>query len=483
MRLKLAMTMPLRALVATALFGLVGCDLDVPDLNNPGLEELEENPTPALVGSASTGLIIQNRFGISAQAGGGYVSLLGILGRESYTFDRADPRSVGEMLVGQLSPNSPFGGAHWGVPYTAIRAANIILRAVPRTPGLSAEQQSATAGFAHTMQALALLRIIVTRDDIGAVINADHEIGELGEIVSRDEVYAEIGRLLDVAVEELKNGGAEFPFALNNGFDGFDTPSSFIQFNRALAARAAAYRGSLLLDAGHSCSGDCATSYDRVLTVLGNSFISPEAMPPASLGDLDRGVYYSFSTSPGDVTNGLISPNIFVHPSVREDVQPNDVRFTRKVRPVAGDDTDPPGSDASGLESNLKFRMYTSPNSSVPLIRNEELILLRAEANWALGNPLTAAIGDLNLVRDVSGDLPALDAGLSRGQVEDEILYNRRYSLLFEGGHRWIDTRRFGRTDEIPLDLPDHGLNIRFPLPQAECDGRPGEPKCEMGSR
>ena len=32
----------------------------------------------------------------------------------------------------------------------------------------------------------------------------------------------------------------------------------------------------------------------------------------------------------------------------------------------------------------------------------------------------------------------------------DELLYNRMYSLLFEGGHRWVDARRYGRLGQLP---------------------------------
>ena len=34
--------------------------------------------------------------------------------------------------------------------------------------------------------------------------------------------------------------------------------------------------------------------------------------------------------------------------------------------------------------------------------------------------------------------------------LETEILYQRRYSLWLEG-HRWVDARRTGRLNEIPL--------------------------------
>ena len=42
--------------------------------------------------------------------------------------------------------------------------------------------------------------------------------------------------------------------------------------------------------------------------------------------------------------------------------------------------------------------------------------------------------------------------------------------------------RRFGRMMTLPLDMPDHVRNVRYPIPLAECNARPGEPACELGS-
>jgi len=60
---------------------VAACDLDVPDLNNPALDDLEKNPTASGVSSACTGLLIGNRRN-HAQANG-YVAQLGIVGREA----------------------------------------------------------------------------------------------------------------------------------------------------------------------------------------------------------------------------------------------------------------------------------------------------------------------------------------------------------------------------------------------------------------
>jgi len=438
---------------------LAGCELDVPDLNNPGIGDLTDNPTQSSVTAAATGLIIGGRR--NHAAANGYVAQLGILGREAYNFDQADPRFVGELLQGNLNAGSPFGGNFWALPYANIRLANTLLPAIDKVPEFSAAEKAGLRGFTKTMIALDLLEVISTRDDIGAVIDTNRPIGDVGPIADKTAVLAEIAKLLDEGAMELQSGGDEFAFKLSSGFTDFDKPATFRTFNRAIRARVAAYQ----------------KNYAMALTALGESFIDADMMTTAA--DLDTGVYYAYSTGAGDTTNALINPNIFAHPSVMTDVMmngtANDLRYTRKIGPA-----EMPGS-AQGLTSNLVFLLYTSPGSPVPLIRNEELILLRAEAKFFTMDA-TGAMADLNLVRTLSGGLQQIGGGAPAEDVfVTALLYERRYSLMFEG-HRWIDVRRFNKLDTLPLDKPDFTRNRRYPLPLGECNARTGEPACELDS-
>ncbi|MDQ3995952.1 MAG: hypothetical protein M3303_02925 [Gemmatimonadota bacterium] len=42
---------------------------------------------------------------------------------------------------------------------------------------------------------------------------------------------------------------------------------------------------------------------------------------------------------------------------------------------------------------------------------------------------------------------------------------------MFEG-HRWVDMRRFGRLNQLTLDLSTHIVAQQLPVPQAECLAR-----------
>lgn len=455
---------------AVAVASLVSCDLEVGDLNNPSVDDLEKNPTPELVNAAATGLITGHRVGLGAR--NGLVSSLGILGRESYVFTASDPRFCNELLVGSLAKGSPFGGAFWVPPYGNIQQAHILIRAVDKVASLTTEERAAVKGFARTFIALDLLRVVVTRDTIGAVIDTDRPV-EAGPapLVDKEPALAAVAAHLDTAKADLLAAGGSFPFRLPSGFSAapnrFDSPAAFLRFNRGMRARVAAYQG------------DWAT----VLTALNESFLPSGAI--TELAQLDTGPRMNFSPNTGDTTNGLFDREIWVHPDLvtnaqqKPDSKPDD-RLTRKTAAPIEEPFE--GTGCNGLTASRQFTLYDSASAPVPLMRAEELLLLRAEARFRTGQK-AAAVGDLNTVRTVSGGLSSLNPGtITDAEVEDEILYNRRYSLMFEGGHRWIDARRL-RLSELKKALPNHSINVRFPIPQGECDARPDEPRCALGSR
>jgi starch-binding outer membrane protein, SusD/RagB family len=438
------------AAVAVLLFVSACKDLVVPDYNNTSIDDLSLNPTPTKITQASQGLLVGTRAGIGEQ--NGYVSLLGILGRESYNFDPADPRFITEMLIGPLDGGSPaFGGNLFALPYRNIRNANLVLGALDKVTGMSASEKSAVEGFAKTIQSLDYLQVINTRDDLGAPI--DVNIGPTdtpAPIVTKAAVFAAISALLDDGLTALGSGGTAFPFAVSPGFSSFATPSAFSKFNRALKARVEAYQGN----------------YAAVLTALNGSFLDTSA--PLSLG-----AYHSYSTGSGDTQNALYDPTgraILAHPSIVTDAESKpdgtlDARVLSKVSHL------PDVHTVQGISTDLVFTIYNSNTAPLPIIRNEELILLRAEARYFTSD-VTGALTDINFIRTTSGGLAPRGPFTSSSDFVDELLKQRRYSLLFEGGHRWIDARRFNLLNTLPKALPSHNIMSRFPFPEAECLAR-----------
>ena len=450
-------------LLLTAIAACSADRLVIPNYNQPTTEGLSKDP--AAVQLLASGVMDGVRDGIAGMARD-----FGIFGRETYNYFPTDGRNISNYLVGIPGPQrldpAGFAAGNWNIRYQNQRNA-VQLAELANATTLSTEQKSAVSGFAKTFRALELLYTIISRDTLGAPVDIPADPNSPAAFVARDSVYRFISATLDEAATDLQAGGTTFPFVLHSGFTGFTTPGTFLQFNRAIAARVLAYRGSM---------GCGATCYNQALTAVAASFASPVG-GATSLADLDRGVYAIYSTAAGDTpnNNSFAQQNyIFAHASIQSDAQSGpsgiDARYTRKVVTLASPVTPPQNLN---IPATHRFTIYPTPNSPAPLIRNEELMLIRAEANIFTGN-FAAAMQDINNIRSVSGGLnPVVFATQADGLTA--LLYERRYSLLFEG-QRWQDHRRFGLLGLLPLDQPGQFVARVMPIPQAECDARPVKP-------
>ena len=109
--------------------------------------------------------------------------------------------------------------------------------------------------------------------------------------------------------------------------------------------------------------------------------------------------------------------------------------------------------------------VYTDVNGSVPIIRNEELVLIAAEIAAQQGNAAEAT-KNINIVRTAAG-LPDYAGATTKDALINAILKERQYSLFYEG-HRWIDMRRYNKLGEIILPVPTMKVLERLERPVAE---------------
>jgi hypothetical protein len=451
-----------RAVFAVAAASLVACqnDLTLPNYNSPTVEGLSGDAAGLQL--AATGILIRERNNYI-----GYIRDVSLFGREGYYYFQTDARYVTDYLVGagtgtaRALSSTGFAAGNWFELYRNQRNAVNLVNAAEGS-ALSAQEKAATRGFANTFRALDLYYVITERDSIGAPVEIRDNPNDQAPFVSRDSVYKSISALLESAKTDLTTAGSvAFPFTLHSGFAGFNTPATFLKFNRAIAARILAMRGSL--ECGNAC-------YTQALTAVGESFATAPGAA-TSVASLNVGAYSVYSTAPGDALNALNftqDANQLAHASIVADAQKQpdgttlDARVTRKVLALPT----PVNSPADkGIPATYRFQMYSSNTAPTPIIRNEELLLIRAEANLKLGN-LGAALTDINNVRAVSGGL-----GPIATPTIDALIYERRASLLLEG-FRWVDARRFGKLATLPLDLPTHFVARVVPIPKAECDAR-----------
>ncbi len=431
--------------IALGLFTLGACELDpVNDPNNPSLGSVSEDATKAELQVLVTGLEARHRVPFTNAT-----QMFGTFGREVWAYFGSDPRFQTDWLGTSITETYPDFFASAGTyvsPYLAVRTANVLIDAAQNSTNLTTEEANAFVGFAQTIKAYQLNWPLMQQWDNGIRVDV-FEVLNPGPILNRQAALTEIRRIIDEGYDALTKAGNTLPFDLTAGFAGFNTPQGLAQVNRAIAARLALYD----------------EDWQGALNALSDSFMDLD-VDAASAGKMNAGPQLVYGEAP-DVNNPLFYPFdrntatiLIAHPGLVEDALPGDQRITNKLarrvdNPVTNSEiADADGNPIPGEWQDIRWETNISP---IPFIRNEELILIYAEANARLSNT-AEAVRAVNIVRNTWG-VGDYTGPTGIEELIDEILFQRRYSLWAEGGHRWIDLRRTGRLNDTYVDLRDQG--------------------------
>ncbi|MEO0897838.1 MAG: RagB/SusD family nutrient uptake outer membrane protein [Bacteroidota bacterium] len=421
------------------------CNIEeIPNPNGPTVESLLDGATLADIQLLANGLEAVMRRDLEF-----YVQVVSIVGREYWDLNGVDPRYTGELLGEQGAPLDNFGfltTRSFAARYRAVKNAQVLIESVPNSSAsLTQAQQDGLIGYAKTMQAYALLLVANRQFSQGIrLADAVEDPDNLGAYVTYEEGLAGIRSLLDEAFGLLDGG--EFVFDMSGGFGqyGLNTAAGFGQFNRAIAARVSLYQDNKA----------------DALAALNQSFFSLTAA-------LDAGAYHAYNIGGNDIPNPMFYiPNqdlYIAHPTWVADAEMGDTRVSAKTTPLDPDAIGVPVTLA-GLSGDVQVQNIASNTSSFPIIRNEELILIYAEANIGTNNDEAAAA--INVVRTAAG-LAEYAGGLDDASLLNEVVNQRRYSLFGEA-HRWVDLRRLGRLSEVPIDRAGDIVHEFFPRPATE---------------
>ncbi len=431
----------MRTILKSCLLLLLGfaasCSFDeVVDPNGPSVDGVQSEASKGQLNELVVGIESTLRNGLAIET-----TASGTMARELYLFD-ADPRNTGDLLgkngIG-LDNNSFYSTGQWSGSYRCIKNANLLIEGATNTDAVNDEERNGYLGFAKTIIAYELIQMVKSYDR--ARINVS-DFDNLGPIEDAATVLTYVRTLLEEANGNLSGAGSSFAFNLSSGFAGFDSPSTFAQFNRAVAGMAAVYDGD----------GTTALSY------LGNSYLD-------LAGDLTIGPKHIFGLGGGDQSNGLFKVDgengdqIIVHDSWINDAEAGDTRVTSKTNPRPN----PQAQD--DLNGTNETNLYVTNTSPIDIMRNEELILLYAEAS-ILANNLDDAETALNVVRNAAS-LPNYSGALSTAELTTEMLQQRRYSLWCEN-HRMYDLRRYGLSSTLPIDRAGDQIFDTLPVPLSE---------------
>lgn len=431
---------------------------EVVDLDNPTVASVTNDASKPQLQILVTGLEARHRtyFGTATQ-------MYGSFGREVWAYFGSDPRFISEWLgIGKTNPEATpdfFGSQNtYNAPWLAVKQANVLIEAAENSTALSTEEANGYSGFAKTIKAYQMIWPLMSMWDNGIRIDVEDPLNP-GPFVTRAEALKAIRQILDDGFNDLQAGGSTFSFTLSSGFAGFNTPAGMAQVNRAIAARLALYDGD----------------WQGALNALNASFFS-------LTGDFNLGPKHVYGEAP-DVNNPLYYPFdrstntiLIAHPTMIEDALPGDKRVEAKFAKRILNPVQNPGlRDAAGnaLIGEYQDARWATNITPIPFIRNEELILIYAEAH-AQQNNAPEAVKAINAIR-LKWGLSDYTGATDTNALIEEILFQRRYSLWAEGGHRWIDLRRTGRLNDTYIDLRDRGIiytQIARPAAETNWDAR-----------
>lgn len=426
----------------------------VRDPNNPTVESVLQGASRIQVDQLGVGLQSVMRNGLFS-----FYTWSGSIGREVVYFAKTESRYYRE-LQGEI-PIDPVGIMYdWWFSYNQTRRrAEILIQSVTNTDALTAAEKAAATGFAKTIQAYVMLNALNMTGTNGlrtsfSDLNSPGDLLKPGCFADYANSIAYVKTLVEEGKAALSQGGASFPFKVSTGLTGFNTPATFLKFNRAVAARIAMYQ----------------KDWAGMNTALTESFLDLN-------GSLTTGPNFLYSTTAGDIVNPIWQAKeeannpLLAQVNFVPEAEAGDSRVfgpsradggTSKVRQRTAA-TAPTGYPAMAYETQL-YALNTSP---ISIIRNEELILMYAEAKIQT-NQFTDAKTALDKIR-TSHNLSPYAGPLTQAALIDELLKQRRYSLFMEG-HRWFDMRRYERLNTLPKDRPTHNILTQFPRHKQEID-------------
>ena len=397
-----------------------------------------------------------------------------ILSRDVYRIEATEPRYVTETLTGAADPGSFAGSGGWTDGYVATRAATSLLDALPAVAEtqVTAAERNVTAGLVQTIKALDYYRLLELRDSLGVSIQSK-DANEVTPISCKATVLTYIAGQLDSANAALAAvpAATKLPFTPPTGFTAYGRDYSradnLIKLNRGLRGKVSVYRG---LQRPTPVAGAFTDAIANLTLALGGA--APGAVPSSTFG---TGAYVTFvAGGTENAANPIPLASVGVNPKAPAALQAGDTRASKFVARS--------NLSGSGVATTVTYVGATTSNPAnqikpLPILRDEEVVLLRAQAYFEAGQFANGA-ADLNSVRTSYG-LAAIPVPADIATARTALLYEKRYSLFFEGPGRLVDLRAYGQL-KAGITTPEGAndpFNTAFPIPKTEADARGGRDK------
>lgn len=432
--------------------------------------------SPQSLQTLVTGILATDRGQGSAFS---YVLYPETMARNTLYLTTNEPRFVNELIAVPIDNTDFIGSSGWTAGYQTARAADQLLTGSSITAA-PAGDQNAIRGLVQTIKALDYIRNIQLRDSLGGPIQSN-DPSAVDPWRTKAAELAYVSAVLDSGYANLTASGvdANVPVTLPSGYKAngdYTSTANLALFNRGLAGEVDVMRG-------FDHQTPCTTCFAAAITVL-NLALAPDGATP-TVAQLALGPYYEFNPSaPESAPNTLVDNHIYLTTNFVTSIQAGDLRSSKIVKASATSAT------VSGISLTMRDPITDPTITSnltrvMPIRRNADFYLFRARAKAETGD-LAGAAADVNAVRVAEGGLAPVAAFGSVAAARQAILYEMRYSLVYEGPFYLDALREYGLLTKAYVTQagmpsvasdPTHAsdpLQVAIPIPASEVAARNG---------
>jgi starch-binding outer membrane protein, SusD/RagB family len=465
-----------RHLLGTLLGALVVCGAACSEpLSSPSQDALvagSAQPVQNLV----TGILATDRGQGSAFS---YILYPETMARNTARIDPNEPRYINELIAVPIDNTDFIGTSGWTAGYQTARASDQLLTGAT-LGALPAGDQSAVRGLVQTIKALDYIRNIQLRDSLGGPIQSNNA-SAIDPWRTKGALLAYVAAVLDSGYANLTAAGVDAtePLTLPSGYKtngDYTQTANLALFNRGLAGEVAVMRG-------FDRQTPCASCFAAAVTAFNVALASGGASPTTA--QLAQGPYYEYNpAAPESFSNPLVDNHIFLTTNFVNSIQAGDLRASKIAKAAAASAT------VSGLQLTMRDPITDPSNTGNlvrpnPIRRNADFYLMRAQAKAETGD-LAGATADVNAVHVAEGGLAALPTFASVAAARQGILYEMRYSLVYEGPFHLQALREYALLTKAYVTQagmpalssdPTHAndpLQTAIPIPIAEVAARNG---------
>lgn len=350
------------------------------------------------------------------------------------------------------SLNGVVHGVFWREAYKYINNANAVIEGLSKSTSLSNGTRTQLEGEAKFIRAFCHFYLVNLFGDVPYVTTTDYRKNSTEVRLTVTEVYT---RIVADLIDAKNLLAADYSFSNNER----SQPNRYAAM--ALLARVYLYSGRWA-EADQEASTIIDNTVDFELEELDNVFMSNSKEAIWQL----QPVVPEKSTAQARIFLLFNKPTeVSLNPDFVTAFETGDERRSAWVGEF---------SDATGTYYYpWKYKVYSGNTLTeyAMVLRLAEQYLIRAEARAQLMN-LSGAVEDIDILRQRAG-LPLIqdtEPGISQEDLLASIAHERKFELMAEWGHRWLDLKRTESTEATlgAIKWDWQQTDELYPIPQSE---------------